>query len=176
MSNNQGSPFSRSDYHLAEDMFREAVESNLAEEDNLSAVREVFEERIAEAFDRGEFMVEVKRLTSDHMWARVNNRAGVATANMVKEINSGQIALDLDAWLDQVVTVGKLRRSTIRHLGRGDWDRIVAVRQENSERAAEALEATRWAAEKSIAAMEQCGSMAEAAPTFMHSTSESGAA
>ena len=167
MSRNEGSPFSKHDYRLADDMFREAVEANLAEEDNLEAVRESFEKRVADAFDRGEFMVEVKRLTSDHMWARVNGRAGMNTLHMVKEIASGQIPMEIDAWLDQVVTVGKLRRSTIRNLGRNDWVRIIAVRQENADRAAEALELTKEAARISIAAMDQYGDMENAAPSFV---------
>lgn len=164
MSRTEGSPFSRDDYRLADDMFREAVQANLAEEDNLDAIRETFEQRVNDAFERGEFIVEVKRLTVDHMWARVNGRAGMNTLAVVKEIASGQIGMDLDAWLDQVVTVGKHRRSTVRDLGKSDWDRIVAVRQENADRAAEALELTKKAAQMSAAAMAQYGDMTKAAP------------
>lgn len=164
MSRTEGSPFSRDDYRLADDMFREAVQANLAEEDNLEAIREDFEVRVNDAFERGEFIVEVKRLTVDHMWARVNGRAGMNTLAVVKEIASGQIGIALDAWLDQVVTVGKHRRSTVRDLGKGDWDRIVAVRQENADRASEALEMTKRAAKISVAAMAQYGDMTSAAP------------
>ena len=164
MSRTEGSPFSRDDYRLAEDMFREAVQANLAEEDNLEAIRATFEKRVNDAFERGEFMVEVRRLTVDHMWSRVNGRAGMNTLAVVKEIASGQIGIDLDAWLDQVVTVGTRRRSTVRDLGKGDWDRIVAVRQENADRAAEALEMTKRAARISVAALAQYGDMAAAAP------------
>lgn len=167
MSRTAGSPFSKNDYHLAEDMFREAVEANLAEEDNLEAVRAAFEARVADAFDRGEFLVEVKRLTSDHMWMKVNSDAGAMTTRMVKEIDSGQIPMELDAWLDQVVTVGKLRRSTIRHLLEGDWDRIVAVRQKNADRASRSLERTKRAARISKAAMEEYGDMAAAASSLV---------
>ena len=138
------------DYRLADDMFREAVQANLAEEDNLESIRAAFEQRVNDAFERGEFIVEVKRLTVDHMWSRVNGRAGMNTLAVVKEIASGQIGIDLDAWLDQVVTVGTRRRSTVRDLGKGDWDRIVAVRQENADRAAEALEMTKRAARISV--------------------------
>ncbi len=171
MSRTEGSPFSRDDYRLADDMFREAVEANLAEEDNLEAIREAFEDRVNDAFERGEFIVEVKRLTVDHMWARVNGRAGMNTLAMVKEIASGQVALDLDAWLNLVVTVGKHRRSIIRDLGRGDWDRIIAVRQENADRAAEALELTRKAAQISVAGISEYGDMAKAAPHFIRDVS-----
>lgn len=161
-------PFSKDDYRLAEDMFREVVEANVAEEDNLESIRDQFEGRVNAAFERGEFLVEVKRLTVDHMWARVNDRAGKNTGAMVKEIISGQIGMDMDAWLDQVVTVGKLRRTTIRNLGPTDWERIVAVRQENAERAAEALSQTEQAARISIAAMREHGDMEKAAPSFVH--------
>lgn len=164
MSRTEGSPFSRDDYRLADDMFREAVQANLAEEDNLESIRATFEQRVNDAFERGEFIVEVKRLTVDHMWSRVNGRAGMNTLAVVKEIASGQIGIDLDAWLDQVVTVGTRRRSTVRDLGKGDWDRIVAVRQENADRAAEALEMTKRAARISVAALAQYGDMAAAAP------------
>lgn len=162
------SPFSRDDYRLAEDMFRESVEANVAEEDNLNAIRKTFEQRISDAFERGEFIVEVKRLTTDHMWARVNDRAGKNTGLMVREIVSGQTSLDLDEWLDQVVTVGTLRRTTKRYLVKSDWDRIVAVRQENADRAAEALEMTKKAARISIAAMSQYGDMEKATPSIIH--------
>ena len=164
MSRTEGSPFSRDDYRLADDMFREAVQANLAEEDNLESIRAAFEQRVNDAFERGEFIVEVKRLTVDHMWSRVNGRAGMNTLAVVKEIDSGQVGIDLDAWLDQVVTVGTRRRSTVRDLGKGDWDRIVAVRQENADRAAEALEMTKRAARISVAALAQYGDMAAAAP------------
>lgn len=164
MSRTEGSPFSRDDYRLADDMFREAVQANLAEEDNLESIGAAFEQRVNDAFERGEFIVEVKRLTVDHMWSRVNGRAGMNTLAVVKEIASGQIGIDLDAWLDQVVTVGTRRRSTVRDLGKGDWDRIVAVRQENADRAAEALEMTKRAARISVAALAQYGDMAAAAP------------
>lgn len=164
MSRTEGSPFSRDDYRLADDMFREAVQANLAEEDNLESIRATFEQRVNDAFERGEFIVEVKRLTVDHMWSRVNGRAGMNTLAVVKEIASGQVGIDLDAWLDQVVTVGTRRRTTVRDLGKGDWDRIVAVRQENADRAAEALEMTKRAARISVAALAQYGDMAAAAP------------
>ena len=164
MSRTEGSPFSREDYRLAEDMFREVVEANIAEEDNLTSIREAFEARVSDAFERGEFMVEVKRLTTDHMWARVNDRAGKNTALMVKEIVSGQTFIDIDEWLDQVVTVGTLRRTTRRYLVKSDWDRIVAVRQENADRAAHTLEQTITAARISTAALAQYGDMAAAAP------------
>lgn len=172
MSRTEGSPFSRDDYYLAEDMFREAVQANVAEEDNLDAIRAAFEERVNAAFERGEFIVEVKRLTVDHMWARVNGRAGMNTLAVVKEIASGQIGIDLDAWLDQVVTVGKHRRSAVRDLGKTDWDRIVAVRQENADRAAEALDMTKQAAQISTAALAQYGDMAAAAPHLVAADSE----
>ena len=172
MSRTEGSPFSRDDYRLADDMFREAVHANLAEEDNLESIRATFEQRVNDAFERGEFIVEVKRLTVDHMWSRVNGRAGMNTLAVVKEIASGQIGIDLDAWLDQVVTVGTRRRSTVRDLGKGDWDRIVAVRQENADRAAEALEMTKRAARISVAALAQYGDMAAAAPHLVAADSE----
>lgn len=171
MSRTEGSPFSRDDYRLADDMFREAVQANLADEDNLEAIRNAFEKRVTDAFDRGEFIVEVKRLTVDHMWARVNGRAGMNTLAVVKEIASGQIAMDMDAWLDQVVTVGKHRRSTVRDLNPADWDRIVAVRQENADRAAEALDLTKRAARISTDAMQEYGDMAKAAPHFIRDVS-----
>ena len=172
MSPTEGSPFSRDDYRLGDDMFREAVQANLAEEDNLESIRAAFEQRVNDAFERGEFIVEVKRLTVDHMWSRVNGRAGMNTLAVVKEIASGQIGIDLDAWLDQVVTVGTRRRSTVRDLGKGDWDRIVAVRQENADRAAEALEMTKRAAKISVAAMAQYGDMTSAAPHLVAADSE----
>lgn len=169
MSRTEGSPFSRDDYYLAEDMFREAVQANVAEEDNLEAIRAAFEERVNAAFERGEFIVEVKRLTVDHMWARVNGRAGMNTLAVVKEIVSGQTSLDMDAWLDQIVTVGKHRRSAVRDLSKTDWDRIVAVRQENADRAAEALDMAKQAARISTTAMAQYGDMTGAAPHLISS-------
>jgi hypothetical protein len=168
MSRDEGTPLTRQDYHLAEDIFREAVEANLADEDNLEAIRDTFEHRVGQAFQRGSFVVEVERLISDHLWARVNGRAGQTTLAMVKEIVSGQIGIDYDAWLDQVITVGKHRRTTIRNMVGNDWTRIIAVRQENADRAAEALDLTRRAASISLPAMKQHGGMAKAAATFVH--------
>ena len=170
MSRDEGAPLTRQDYHLAEDIFREAVEGNIAEENNLTAIRETFVQQVGKAFKQGSFVVEVERLISDHLWARVNGKAGQTTLAMVKEIVSGQIGIDYDEWLDQVVTVGKHRRTTIRNLNEADWDRIIAVRQENADRAAEALDLTRRAASISVPAMKQYGGMAKAAATFVHQT------
>ena len=111
MSRTEGSPFSRDDYRLADDMFREAVQANLAEEDNLESIRAAFEQRVNDAFERGEFIVEVKRLTVDHMWSRVNGANGKppSLAGSIQHTSSisaaGEPAPSICTWNNSACTV-----------------------------------------------------------------------
>ncbi len=123
------------DYALAEDMFREAILNNLTGEENLAEVKSNFTELALGSWRNGTILVQVERLLVDHLWARVNARAGRTTAKMLNEIDSGQLSMSHDEWLDQPITVGKHRRITIRHIGRFDTARIMEERQQNLDQA-----------------------------------------
>jgi len=128
-------PFKPEDYTLADDMFLQAVVDNLGHEDNVAEVKSAFYADAGRAFKDGKFVTTVERLIADHLWFRVNNKAQGATRRVLRELDSGQIAIPVDEWLDQVVTVGKHRRSTVRHLRRVDMLRMRQARQENVDKA-----------------------------------------
>lgn len=141
-------PFKSEDYTLAETMFRQAVEDNLAEEDNLNAVKTAFYKDAARAFKDGKFITRVERLIADHLWTRVNNRAAGATRRVLRELDSGQSSIPVDEWLDQVMTVGEHRRTTVRHLGQTDMLRIVQARQDNADKSQKMLDFAKRVAAK----------------------------
>lgn len=124
-------PFKNEDYSLADDMFRQATVDNLAEEENVAAIKTAFYADASKAFKDGKFIVTVERLIADHLWQRVNNKAQGATRRVLRELESGQLSIPVDSWMSQVVTVGKHRRSTVGHLGQADFLRMVQARQDN---------------------------------------------
>lgn len=155
-------PFTDEDYLTAVDLLREAVEANLAEEDNLGLVRAYFDRGVAMAWSEGSFVASVERLVSDHLWARVNAKAGRTTHSMLSEVAAGQTCLSVDEWLDQVITVGKLRRTTIRNINREDLARIIEVREENARQAQESLEQAEQAVARLDAALVSASSVPQA--------------
>jgi len=124
-------PFKPEDYDLADAMFRQATVDNLAEEDNVGAIKSAFYSDASKAFKDGKFVTTVERLIADHLWQRMNNRAAGATRRVLRELESGQLAIPVDSWMDQVVTVGENRRSTVGNLGQADILRMVQARQDN---------------------------------------------
>lgn len=124
-------PFKSSDYDLADAMFRQATVDNLADEDNVAAIKATFYADASKAFKDGKFVTTVERLIADHLWQRMNNRAAGATRRVLREIESGQMSIPVDSWMDQVVTVGENRRSTVGNLGQADILRMVQARQDN---------------------------------------------
>lgn len=148
MTNRDRAGLTPEDYRTADDLLREAVEANIAEEDNLKEVRDHFDRIARQAFHSGSFVVEVERLVVDHLWSRANNRAGDNTTAVLKEIASHQTAMVMDDWLELVLTVGKHRRTTLRDLTRNDLARIISERQQNYDRAGASLSEV-----KSVAAM-----------------------
>ncbi len=123
------------DYALAEDMFREAISNNASGEENLADIKTNFTELALGSWRNGTILVQVEPLLVDHLWARVNARAGRTTTQMLREIDTGQLSMAYDEWLDQPITVGKHRRTTIRHLDRQDLLRILEERQQNLNQA-----------------------------------------
>lgn len=128
-------PLKSEDYVLAESMFRQATVDNIAEEDNVAAIKAAFYADASKAFHDGKFVTSVERLISDHLWQRMNNRAAGATRRVLREIESGQLSIPVDPWMDQVVTVGENRRSTVGDLGQADILRMVQARQDNLAKA-----------------------------------------
>lgn len=120
---------------LAADMFREAIEANLADDDNLQPVHDAFNDLVDAAVGSGGIVVtgrQVKRLVRDHLWTRVNARAGRATYACLKELTSGQAAaFDVPELLNSAVTAGKNRRTLIRHLNQQDVQRMLSEREDN---------------------------------------------
>lgn len=159
------------DYAIADSIFREAIESNLAEEENYEAVRRAFREDAAKAWQEGSFKVEVERLVVDHLWQRVNNRAGSATTKFLRDVANGQTAMDLDDWLDTPITVGKHRRTTIRHYNMVDNDRAHAERAANLKQQQKAFEVATEATDRLRAALTNYGDIpgwVEADPDALH--------
>lgn len=132
-------PLTKDDYLLASEMFREAVEAHITTEDNYEDIRNTFSQLIGDSYRDGKFLVVVEKLIEDHLWSRVNNRAGSATKSMLRDVHSGQTSMDLNEWSDQVITVGELRRTTIRNIDANDLVRIMEVRQRNADKANAAL-------------------------------------
>ncbi len=128
------------DYALAEDMFREAISNHASNEENLADIKANFTELALDSWRNGTILVQVERLLVDHLWTRVNAKAGRTTTQMLREIDSGQMAMPHDEWLDQPITVGKHRRITIRHLDRIDLRRILEERQQNLNQATAAYQ------------------------------------
>lgn len=120
---------------LASDMFREAIEKHLATEDNRDLIHETFDDLVERAFGTGHVVVtgrQLKRLTKDYLWARLNNRAGRATQSLLKALVSGQLPLDgVDELLVTPITAGAARRTLIRDLNKLDVQRMVAEREHN---------------------------------------------
>ena len=134
-------PFKSEDYDLADEMFRQATVDNLAEEENVSAIKEAFYADAGKAFKDGKFITTVERLIADHLWQRVNNKAQTATRRVLRELQSGQLSIPVESWMEQVVTVGKHRRSTVGALGQPDFLRMVQARQDNLLKADKNLQA-----------------------------------
>lgn len=128
-------PFKPEDYTLADQMFLQATVDNLAEEENVAAIKTAFYVDAGKAFKDGKFITVVEKLIADHLWQRVNNKAQGTTRRVLRELDSGQLSIPVDSWMHQVVTVGKHRRSTVGNLGQSDVLRMVQARQENSDKA-----------------------------------------
>lgn len=120
---------------LAEQMFTEAIETHVDEEDNRDLVHETFSDLVRDAIGSGQVVItgrEVVRMADAYLWATINSRAGRRTQSMLKALAQGQMAIDgIDEALDLGITVGNGRRTTIRHLNREDVIRMVAEREAN---------------------------------------------
>lgn len=131
---------------LAEQMLSEATEPHLLTEDNLSDIQEEFARIAGGKFRDGRIVMEVERLVVDVLWQRVNARAGRRTQTLITDLVAGQLALSgIDRDLDLVITIGRLRRTTLRHLNRSDVTRLIEVRAENVAKASAAYESMRLA-------------------------------
>lgn len=148
------------DYSDAADMFQDAVVANLADEENLDSVKSDFQVMVSKRWHQGSFVVSVEKLIFEHLWSRVNAKAGRTTAVLVRDIVHGQTTLDADEWLDQVITVGKHRRTTVRNLNRDDLIRIKASRVDNRDKAQAALDMTDTAVTVIGEALDEYGEVA----------------
>lgn len=128
---------------IFDDMLREAVESNLAEQDNRDAIHRDFDRLCDIAVGSGHVTVtgsELKRMTRDYHWTRLNNKASRATQNYLKDLVRGDVKLfELESVLDSVVTAGKSRRTTIRHMTERDLDRMTEEREQNYQKQTAAI-------------------------------------
>lgn len=120
---------------LASDMFREAIEKHMAVEDNRDLIHQTFDDLVEKAFGSGHVVVtgrQLKRLTKDYLWARLNNRAGRATQSLLKALVAGQLPIaGVDELLVTPITAGAARRTLIRDLNKLDVERMVAEREHN---------------------------------------------
>lgn len=133
--------FTRYDYLLADDMLREAAEAHHTTDDNLPDIRATFDALVGHAHRSGSFVVVTERLIADHLWQRASQRSGSNARQLLKDAALGESAMTSpEEWLDQVVTVGKHRRTTVRYLTRHDLPRMIQVRQDNYDRAKKALQ------------------------------------
>lgn len=155
-------PFKAEDYDLADTMFWQATVDNLADEDNVAQIKTAFYDDAGKAFKDGKFIVTVERLIADHLWHRVNNRAQGATRRVLRELQSGQLSIPVDSWMDQVVTVGKHRRSTVGSLGQADFLRMVQARQDNLAKADKNLQSVLAVAKKMEPVWSQAADLATA--------------
>lgn len=139
---------------IFEDLLRQAVEANLTEADNRDAVHRDFDRMCDDAVGTGHVTItgsELKRMTRDYHWTRLNNKAGRATQNHLKELVRGTIKLfELDMVLDTVVTAGKNRRTTIRHMNERDLDRMTEEREQNYQKQTAAIDDWRNSVDPSI--------------------------
>ncbi len=155
-------PLVKADYDLASQMFREAVEEHITTEDNYEDIRATFSDLVDRSYRNGKFIVVIEKLIEDHLWSRMNNRAGSATKSMLRDVHSGQTGMDLTEWRSQVITVGEHRRTTIRNLDANDLVRIIEVRQRNADKANAALLIAEDAVARLLAALGRYPSMDEA--------------
>lgn len=129
---------------LAEDAFAEATESHVAEEDNRDSIHSTFEELIDAAIGSGQMVVtgqQVRRLAKDWLWMQVNQKASRRTLKVLKSLAQGNVPLSgIDTALDYVITAGKARRTTLRHLATTDLVRIDSERRENLDKQSAAYE------------------------------------
>lgn len=151
------------DKRLAEELYRGIVESHIGVDDNYAPIHEDFGDAVTRAYKNGDILVRADRLLVAVLWQHVNARSGRATASMVKDLVRGRTALPVDEWLDVPVTAGSLRRTTIRHLSTGDWDRIIESRKRNLDDATSAYADTRRAALIATGLLASHGSMQAAA-------------
>ena len=135
MSHDDAPGFTHDDYTAAFDAFGDAITGALDEPDNLAAVKAAFYRWAEEQYRHGSFAISVERLIADHLWMKVNTTAATTTRKMLLDIDAGRIAMPLDVWLDQPMTVGKHRRILVRHYTPSDGARMIAERKENEEKA-----------------------------------------
>jgi hypothetical protein len=148
---------------LAEQMLSEATEPHLLTEDNLSDIQDEFARIAGGKFRDGRIVMEVERLVVDVLWQRVNARAGRRTQTLITDLVAGQLALSgVDRDLDLVITIGRLRRTTLRHLNRSDVTRLIEVRAENVAKASAAYDQMRQACRLLDRVISEFGSIPEA--------------
>lgn len=120
---------------LAESMFTEATEAHVSEEDNRDSIHDTWSALLREAIGSGEVRIvgrDMVKMTDAYLWQVINQRAARRAQMYLKALALGQFALPgIDEALDEVITVGKGRRSTMRHLNRDDLRRMLTERQDN---------------------------------------------
>jgi hypothetical protein len=123
---------------LAEEMFTEAIEAHVAIEDNRNLVHDTFSELVRDAIGTGQITItgrDVVKMTDAYLWQTLNSRAGRRTQSLLKSLVAGQMSIaGIDDVLDQGITVGNGRRTTIRHLNPDDVKRMVDERALNLEK------------------------------------------
>lgn len=126
------------DYDLFGEMFREATEAHLATEDNREDIHRTFNDLVDAAIGSGDVIItgtELKRMTRDYHWVRLNAKAGRATQSYLRQLATKQIHLfEVDEVLDTVITAGDSRRTTIRNITIPDIERMTESRKGNYDK------------------------------------------
>jgi hypothetical protein len=123
---------------FVEEIFFDAVEATLIEENNLKAAHELWDSLLDDGIARGSIHLDratIQAIVHEHLWRQVNSTASRRTTDHLTELATGQLTMDADEFLDIVVTAGKHRRTTIRHLHPDDVAKMAEERKQNAEKA-----------------------------------------
>jgi hypothetical protein len=123
-------------------------------------VKEGFASRFHRLYVKGLITTDAEAALRDLHWRRVSEKSRDNTNKMILDLASGQTTLEADAWLDLWITVGRSKRTTIRHMDPMiDWNPIIAIRQKGVDDLAAVTAAARRVAPLTQAAYAAHGSM-----------------
>lgn len=127
------------DLQLAEAKYRELITKHVGEKENLALIKADFHAWYSATYTQKTFTTTTEKLLEAALWQDVNGKAGRRTPQVLEEIESGQISLQVEDWLEQAMTVGKHRRILIKHYKPDDGALIIAERTKHFNEAKQAL-------------------------------------
>lgn len=114
------------------DLYDDSINEGVMDGDSSTGhIKEIVDPKFLRAIRRGHLAVNPDQLIIDAAWRTASDRSAASTTQFIKDVNDGQTGLELDLWLDSPITVGKVKRTSIRFLLPEDMEIIVAVREQH---------------------------------------------